>query len=416
MSCIPKVKLALCMAYFIFSIYLFVMVGRPQDYLTFLQPLRPALFLGVLSALAFVFSKRGLRQLNEALRLSESRKYLFFYGIMIIGIPFALYRKQAFDFTFQTYWNNILFFFIFLVANDSFDRFVKSLSVVILSALTYAIFCLSEGSLSEGRFYSGTMFDPNDLAYFFVSLLPLPLYYIIHNKGRIRQGIGLITFVASILIIILTGSRAGIISLMITFITIAIMIKLELKKKIFIMSVLIAISAMYYYRINIDRYSTLLNIEEDYNITEETGRLTVWKRSIQISLAHPIIGVGAACFGEAIGTIRQEMGLPQARWQAAHNSYLQVACELGLIGLFLFLSIIFGCLKHFYILYRARGQDEFGIELQTISRLLSISTIATLSAGFFISQGYSMIFTLLFAFSGALRYLNKKVIETVEDI
>jgi O-antigen ligase len=278
---------------------------------------------------------------------------------------------------------------------------------------TYSIFCLLEGSVrtgrfgGTGRFLFGTMFDPNGLAYFFVSLFPLSLYYIIHNKGRIKQGIGFITFGTSILIIILTASRAGIVALMITIITIMLTIKLAIAKKILLILVLIVLSAMYYDRINVDRYSTISNIRGDYNITAEDGRVTIWKRGIQIILEHPITGVGAACFGEAIGTLREELDLTP-KWQAAHNSYLEVASELGLIGLFVFLSLIFGCLKHFYVLYRKKDEDKLSIERQTISRLLFISAIGTLSAGFFLSQGYSIIFTMLFAFSGALRNLNSE--------
>jgi len=366
------------MTYKIFSIYLFVMVARPQDYFTFLQPLRPALLLGVLSALALVFSKGGL-QLNEVLRLSETI-------IMIIGIPFSLYRRQAFDFTFLMYSSNILFFFLFILGNNSFDRLRKSMFVIILSAFAYAIFCLSGGSFRDGRFLFGTMFDPNGLAYFFISLLPLSLYFIIHNKGRIKQGIiGLITFGTSILITILTASRAGIIAFMITFITMVFTIKLSINKKILLTSVLIVMSAMYYDRINIDRYSTIVNIEKDYNLTAEEGRLTIWKRSIKIILEHPIIGVGVTCFGEAIGTIRVEMDLPP-KWQSAHNSYLEVAGELGLIGLFVFLSMSFGCLKHFYLLSKERGESKFGIELQTISRLLFLSTVGCLVGASFLSE------------------------------
>jgi O-antigen ligase len=402
------------MAYYIFSVYLFVMVGRPQEYLPFLELLRPVLTLQILSVVALVPSIKGPR-LNGVLKLSESKKYLFFYLIMIIGIPFALYRRQAFNGVFLEYSNNILFFFIFVLANDSFDKLKKSIFLVILSMFVYSIFGLWKGSFIHERFFFGTMFDANDLAYVSTSLLPLPLYYIILNKGRIKQGIAIITFGISVLTTILTGSRTGIIALMITFIIIMSTIKLQIGKKIILVLGLIVILIMYSQRINIDRYLTILDIEEDYNITEETGRLTIWKRGLQIIWENPILGVGAGCFPEAIGRIRAEMNLPQ-RWQTGHNSYLMVAAQQGLIGLIVFLTMIIGCLKYFYVLSRGKGGGEFSMELQTIAKLLFISTIATSIGGFFLSQAYSLIFTLLFAFSGALRNLNRMLNEIVKDI
>ena len=61
-------------------------------------------------------------------------------------------------------------------------------------------------------------------------------------------------------------------------------------------------------------------------------------------LANPLFGVGPEQFPAAEGTLspfaeRQQFGIG-VRWNAAHNSFIQIGAELGLPGLALFIAII----------------------------------------------------------------------------
>jgi hypothetical protein len=93
------------MAFKIFILWSFVLLGRPQDLFLALQPLRPALMFAALSAGSTFFGPRG-NQLTSVLRMSEARKYILFYLIMMLGIPFAYHRGVAFNFVIQWcfYW------------------------------------------------------------------------------------------------------------------------------------------------------------------------------------------------------------------------------------------------------------------------------------------------------------------------
>ncbi len=395
------------MSFKFFSLWAFVLLGRPQDLLPVLQPIRPAVLFAIIT-LVFVFFKTGEMQLSSIFKLSETKRYMFFYLVMIAGIPFAYHRKVAFDFIFLTYLMNILFFLIFLLEVNSIKRLKTIILIITISTFLYSAFGLTKGSFSSGRFFIyGAMFDPNDIAYVLLSLFPLCFFYIVHKEGILKKVLAIITIGASIILILLTGSRAGIIGL-ITLFLLLLFTKLEKIRwsyKIVFLLALFTIFLLYEDRINVERYMTLTEIESDYNIDDEFGRVQIWKRAYQLILENPLTGVGANCFSMALGYLRQELFLIPV-WQAAHNSYIQIITETGLIGFMLFLSLIISSIKNFLHVKNLKVTTKEGTELKTIGGLLYLGFIVHLITAFFLSQGYSIFFTLFFAFSAVLNKLS----------
>jgi O-antigen ligase len=75
--------------------------------------------------------------------------------------------------------------------------------------------------------------------------------------------------------------------------------------------------------------STRADIEAGYF----GGRGAIWVAGLEVAREHPLVGVGAGAFEEAVEpTIHQEM--------VAHNVFLSVLVEDGLVGLFLFIAMI----------------------------------------------------------------------------
>lgn len=394
------------MSFKFFSLWAFVLLGRPQDLLPVLQPIRPAVLFAIIT-LVFVFFKTGGMQLFSIFKQSETKRYMFFYLVMIAGIPFAYHRKMAFDFIFLIYLMNILFFLVFLLEVNSMKRLKTIILIITISTFLYSVFGLTKGSFSQGRFLIyGAMFDPNDIAYVLLSLFPLCFFYIVHKEGFLKRLLAIISIGASIILILFTGSRAGVIGL-ITLFLLLLFTKLEKVRWLYKVAFLIALFILYFLyedKINIERYMTIIDIESDYNITDEFGRTQIWKRAYQLITENPLTGVGANCFPMALGYLREDLFLiPQ--WQAAHNSYIQIITETGLIGFILFLSIIISSIKNFLRVKNLKVITKEASELKTIGGLLFLGFIGHNIVAFFLSQGYSIFFTLFFAFSAALSRL-----------
>lgn len=74
------------------------------------------------------------------------------------------------------------------------------------------------------------------------------------------------------------------------------------------------------------------------------GRVLIWKQTFKSILESPVLGVGINNFPIIIN---EELELEKAG-SSAHNIYLQIAAELGLIALLIFLLIIYKLLKACY--------------------------------------------------------------------
>ena len=131
------------------------------------------------------------------------------------------------------------------------------------------------------------------------------------------------------------------------------------------------------------RYSTILNPEGDYNYFDETGRLAIWERGIDLMASNPVTGVGVGCFDEAIGEERKAAGL-LPKWQAAHNAFIQIGAETGILGLVLFTAMILNALIGF-----ARVKKAAAVDLIRIAEMGFIGLIGQVASITFLSQAYS---------------------------
>jgi hypothetical protein len=73
----------------------------------------------------------------------------------------------------------------------------------------------------------------------------------------------------------------------------------------------------------------LVNTSGDRTQGDLNGRTELWSRAYATFKEHPITGVGTGAFRE------------ETSWKVAHNVWLRFAAELGLVGLGLFLLLLF---------------------------------------------------------------------------
>jgi O-antigen ligase len=386
--------------FFLFCVTLFVLIGRPQDYMPGLVPFRPALVCTVLTLM--VTWARSRVPAQELLKLRETRLYLLLYAAMIGSIPFSVYRPDSFEVVILQYIVNIVFFFLFLVHVTTLARFKRVATVLALSLFIFTLFGFVNGEFVEGRYSTGgLMYDPNDVAFVELSLLAFAVWILIGPFGVVLRALALAAVLSGILLTLFTASRGGLLGLVIFFL-LFLWIRVPTVGKSFKAIVAAAILVAVVVntdKLNLDRYRTLTSIEDDYNF-EEFGRADIWERAIRLFLARPLTGVGVNGFPAAIGTMRQDEKL-LPRWQTAHNSYLLILTETGIIGGGAFVLLIFTGLKTFNRGRRAGSSFE-NTDLASLSGLLLIGFIAQLVAAMFLSQAYSMFFTLAFALSGAL--------------
>lgn len=184
--------------------------------------------------------------------------------------------------------------------------------------------------------FSAGFFDPNELGIILVISIIMSWYLSLQIKNTILTIINRIYIVLGAFSVFLTGSRTAFLALIVSFIYILFLTGFKRWKKTGF-SLKIILSAILIF--NVVRLVPANSMERLLTTTSnlETGdfnsRQDAWMGGIKLLKDHPFMGVGLGSFRSAL---ESKIGLNMV----AHNIYISVSGELGLIGLFLLLLII----------------------------------------------------------------------------
>ena len=378
-----------------------VSVGRIQEII----PALVALKLGKVSfGLAIVLYFVSPKQSEIKFFSTSQIKYivaLFLLGL--VSTPFSFWPGQSFNFmVFLFSYSLVLFFLLIKVATTNSD-----LKIIVwgggISIVLHGLKALMSGV--ERASAGGGSYDPNDLAFVLVLFLPLFYFSMKNERGMPRL------FMASFLIISLaaimaTQSRGGFLGLLAVLLGIAICEKINIVKMVFGSGVLLLVFLIISPTGYVDRMSTMLSPEQDYNRTESGGRIEIWKRGIQLMMENPVLGVGPAAFEVAEATKHTDVvtGI-SGKWSVAHNSFVQIGTELGIPGLVLFIMILVLSIRSLRRLRRELPEDS---ELRWLVNALEVSFYGYIVSGFFLSQAYSAALYLLLGLTVAVVNMSER--------
>ena len=133
-----------------------------------------------------------------------------------------------------------------------------------------------------------------------------------------------------------------------------------------------------------------------------TGRAHFWAVTLEIIKAHPFVGTGLGAYGVVYTRYDTRNGL--FRLEQAHNDYLQVLSDAGIIGAVL--GLVFVALLFYKALQRAKSRDDFrrGVALASLS-----GCFAVLVHSFFDFTLHTTSNALLFLVLAAMATMNGRV-------
>lgn len=380
-----------------FCVWSFALLCRPQDYILALKALHPGLVSTIIMLIIFI---SNYEKINTAL-LTDSKQIRYFMRfvlVMIIGIPFSMHARESFNMVFFIYVMCVIYFMIFYKVIDTVH---KLRTLFFVCCLGCGVFCFFALSMYNGnRLAMGSMFDPNDICFFVVSFLPLNLLFTSKDNSILIRLIFLSIFISGVLVVFLSGSRGGLLALLVIgffFVIKTKTIKFS-HKMLMIIFILIVLA---FSPIKYDRFSTMLNLEGDYNVTSETGRLAIWETGVELMMKNPLTGVGVNSFNRAFGYSQAAKGSSNLKWKAAHNSVIQIGTETGFIGLFLFIMMNMNVLKIFNKVLK-ETTDQKLLEIVSLGK---VGFIGMFVSSMFVTFGYSIFFVFYFAFSAVVSNL-----------
>lgn len=242
--------------------------------------------------------------------------------------------------------------------------------------------------------------NANGLAFIICTVLPF-LYFLGGASWKYRiASIPLI--LASIYALVLTGSRSGIIGVAV----IALGVLIKLKHRFFAGMVLVFTAVIGFSVLSPDTQDRYLSIfgKGEKNAATSSERWEGMEQQIRVALRRPIFGHGLGTSAEANAHFVME-GPYAGMEMPAHNLYVEIAEELGLPGVIIFVLLIKSIIENFIKSQRLIWQRQTTTFLKLITAMqvwLAMNIIFS-----FASYGLSSYEWYLFAgFSVVLRRLN----------
>jgi putative inorganic carbon (HCO3(-)) transporter len=382
--------------------YVLTAVGRIHQLFGALEVLHLAAIAGLTAIVLYVFDPSRERQ--GALVLGPTAALiaaLLFW--MMLSVPFALNTGASVNLVFDNFIKTALMSFIVAGSVRDVDDVERLALVYFAGAVVYSIVVVTRFDLGDGgnwRLGHLYYYDANDFATFVVTAIPLGIYFLHAAPRRLTRVAAAAGLVVLTLGFVWSGSRGGFIALstVALFIVVrysAIPLRWRLAATALVAIVVLAAASDHYWQ----QMGTIAS-DSDYNHTSETGRMPIWHRGIGYMMANPLLGVGPDNFPSAEGILsplaeRQQYGVG-VRWNAAHNSFVQIGAELGLPGLALFIAIIASAFTALRRAGRAEAARPREDDRPPLTPALTGSLIGFVVGAFFLSLAYSeMLYTLV---------------------
>ena len=182
--------------------------------------------------------------------------------------------------------------------------------------------------------YTSTGFNPNDLALVMALGIPVSYYLAIQSEG-LMAWVYRTQLVLAGTTILLTASRngllAGLVAVAIVPLTFARLTSPQRIANIMTVAVLVCSGLLFVPAASWKRLSTI-PVELSQGTLNE--RRQIWEAGKEVFRIHPFQGVGAGAFAQSVG---RTLG---AEPRVAHNTFLSILVEEGVIGFGLFCALI----------------------------------------------------------------------------
>lgn len=338
-----------------------------------------------------------------------------FLGWALISSSWAINSPAAIGTSLRLALNAVLFMIVFTAIRNRRQLLMLTAAFVAgaVTATAYGLLNISEEAYS-GRL-TGAGLDPNELASILVAGIALSGALAINLKrspGLRLAALGAGAF--CLLGIFLTVSRGGVLALSAALIA-GLFFAGRWRVHVVVAGVaLIATTFVYFTAIAPPEARERISSSTQGERRVPDGRLTIWAVGWRMAQANPIAGVGAGNFRDNSKYYLVQPGLLQRsdqilleKPQVAHNTYLEILTELGIVGLVLFLTIIgFSLTSSLRAAHNFRIRGDPGSE--ALARGFTIALIGTLVADFFISQELNKQLWLLLGFGPVLLSLSRE--------
>lgn len=406
---IPAVLYTFTKPYIGLLLYYFVMILHPAELAPALEAIRIERILAGFVALSFI---------TVALVKYRSVKVITHRILLFVGLFFVVMSLSALTsmeasltiFHDVDYAKKIVFVLLLAHIVDSHSRFrgFVWLHIVLMAYIAIsAIIAYHSGHVIEAqgitriKSLTSAAGDPNSLAASMAITIPFVFLIYKHEQSRFLKYVLRFFAVAMFYSIVLSGSRGGLLG------TIAVvgMLWLLSRNKVVTGAAIVALGLLAVTLMPdqyIERYKTVTDYAEGGEVDASSQqRLDTWLAGLSMFSDRPILGVGAGAFGWAHAEYYSKKFKRSSL--KAHNMYVQVLAELGLIGLLSFTLLLVAIFKENIRLRKLLiGDAPWRGWYRAVSLAITVSMVSLMITGIFAHSLYRFHWLLVGALTVAM--------------
>jgi len=365
-------------------VYIVLLFIRPQELIPGFARFRIVLVLAVVVLLNFLMHRVFTKTKISFMPTRQSKFMLALLAIVPLSNLANLRMQEAWD-GFNDFFTSYILFFLVMSMTDTFARLRKVCWTLVVCTVALAAnglvqhfrgvdlvgnVVLEEDGIPRIGWIS-LFGDPNDFALLMNTFLPFILVNFFEKSfARSRKVALVIPAVAILLAIFFTNSRGGFISL------VAILGFFAYKRWGLLRGAGIGVAFV------VLAFLFAPSRMGDINPYEASagGRVEAWITGLVLLKSRPLLGIGFHNFTEEAGI-------------AAHSAYIQCAADLGIIGYFTWLAMIYTSFSDLLYIEKRSTSPEYVKYAKTVQ----LSMIGFLGSAVFLAQAYNPILYTLVA-------------------
>lgn len=384
-------------AFFFLYTYILLVFIRPQEFVGFLDGVPIVFLVEILAVICWLGSKK---------KLEGTAVFAVIFLTASIGISWlTLSVNVGIQKTIGFIFGQALVLIMVCALSDNPQRHRALLNLLVLGALTMSFHAIGQmadpdkigwtGVKAMVRHdsgdepvwqasYLGIFNDPNDMGMILAAALPIITYQFFRTQNFFVKLCLAIAFAFVLNGIYLCNSRGTILAALAP-VGVYGMIRYNLFK--------LAVPALMAIPVLIAVLPSRFFISND---ASSQGRIEAWYEGYVMFKNHPVFGVGMDKFLDH-------------HHKTAHNSWVLAYAELGFVGFYFWMLMIFSGLFGTYYIYTKKFQTpELSVDRQKLltseiklAGATMLTFIAILSASFFLSRTYSVLIYILAGLSTA---------------
>ena len=191
--------------------------------------------------------------------------------------------------------------------------------------------------------YAGAGLDANDLGLMVALSIPISYCLLIQAKGPMLWVYRLQLALAGTTILLTASRGATLAGLVAVLIVPATQSRLTLQKKIAVVLTITILIVGVLTFVPESSWERLSTVPTEIEHGTMTGRTVIWKAGWEIFREHPYFGIGANAFRVVVSRVLAEpihLDDPDSPAPPAHNTFLSVLVEEGILGFSVFFSVL----------------------------------------------------------------------------